>query len=77
VILTRKSVIYKRIVLFLHEICNFHTQCEFDRHECEFNTLKSDFYTKSAFSTRRVDTYLCEYDTHECDYDTLECDLYT
>jgi hypothetical protein len=44
---------------FIHAECNFHTQSDFDTHECDkdthncdFNMHKSDFYTQSVILTR-------------------------
>jgi hypothetical protein len=82
VITTQSSEIYTCRVCFRNAECNFHTQCEFDRHECDFNTHKSvvlnakcDFHFHTHESN--FDTYAYEFDTYECNNVTLKCDLYT
>jgi hypothetical protein len=59
VVSTRTSVILIFRVWFLHAENNFHTQCDVEKHNCEydtydryFNTHKSDFYTQKVMLTR-------------------------
>jgi hypothetical protein len=63
----------------MHAECNFHTHCDFDKHECDYdthecglNTNKRDFYTHDFDYTQSVILipYECDYDTHEFNYDT-------
>jgi hypothetical protein len=56
---------------------------EFDMHEWDYNTHKSDLYTQSAISTCRVRflheecnlNMQCDFNRHEYDYNTHECDF--
>jgi hypothetical protein len=42
--------------MFIHAECDFHTQCDFDTHECnnncDFNTHKRDLYAQCVILTR-------------------------
>jgi hypothetical protein len=38
-------------ILFLHAECNFYTQCDFDKHDCDSNTQSVILHAESGFQS--------------------------
>jgi hypothetical protein len=66
-------------VWFIDAEGNFHTHCDFDKHECDHDCDKSDFYTQSLILTRIcvIMTLTGVIMTLECDFNTHKIEFYT
>jgi hypothetical protein len=77
-VISTRRVLFTRKVWFLHAVPNFHTQCEFYRHKCNFDTHTCYFHLQSVILQAECDfhTEECNFDTYICKYYTHECDLH-
>jgi hypothetical protein len=71
VIHARSNVIYTRRMSFAHAVLFWPHKCDYDTYECAINIQKSDFYTQSVISTRRVWFIVAEREFY------MQCYFYT